>query len=60
MVLSKDSVAAKGLLRNSSVRTTERHYINVPENRAEAIKQLEAKPEGGAGGRTAVASRRPG
>jgi hypothetical protein len=42
MVLSKDSVAAKGLLRNSSVRTTERHYIKVPENRAEAVKQLEA------------------
>ena len=41
--LSKGSLAAKGLLRHSSVSTTERHYIkDVPENTLEAMKQLEA------------------
>ena len=51
--LSKGSLAAKGLLRHSSVSTAERHYIkDVPENTLEAMKQLEAlckdcaKPEG--------------
>jgi integrase len=51
--LSRGSLAAKGLLRHSSVSTTERHYIkDVPENTLEAMKQLEAlckdraKPEG--------------
>jgi len=40
--LSKDSRAAKGLLRHSSVSTTQRHYIkDVPENRLEAMKLLE-------------------
>jgi len=34
---------AKGLLRHSSVTTTERHYIkNVPENTAQAMKLLES------------------
>jgi len=38
-----DSLAAKGLLRHSSVTTTERHYIkDVPENTLEAMRQLEA------------------
>jgi len=53
IALSKGSLAAKGLLRHSSVSTTERHYIkDVPENTLEAMKQLEAlckdraKPEG--------------
>jgi hypothetical protein len=41
--LSKGSLAAKGLLRHSSVSTTECHYIkDVPENTLEAMKQLEA------------------
>jgi integrase len=41
--LSRDSHAAKGLLRHSSVSTTERHYIkDVPENTFQAMKQLEA------------------
>jgi integrase len=41
--LSKGSLAAKGLLRHSSVSTTERHYIkDVPENTLQAMKQLEA------------------
>jgi integrase len=41
--LSKDSLAAKGLLRHSSVSTTERHYIkDVPESTLQAMKQLEA------------------
>ena len=41
--LSKDSHAAKGLLRHSNVSTTERHYIkDVPENTLKAMKQLEA------------------
>ena len=51
--LSKGSLAAKGLLRHSSVSTTERHYIkDVPESTLHAMKQLEAfckdrdKPEG--------------
>lgn len=38
-----DSLAAKGLLRHSSVSTTERHYIkDVPESTLQAMKQLEA------------------
>jgi hypothetical protein len=48
-----DSLAAKGLLRHSSVSTTERHYIkDVPESTLQAMKRLEtlckerAKPEG--------------
>jgi hypothetical protein len=52
-VLSKGSLAAKGLLRHSNVSTTERHYIkDVPENTLLAMEQLEAlckdrsKPEG--------------
>jgi integrase len=41
--LSKDSHAAKGLLRHSNVSTTERHYIkSVPGNTVEAMKKLEA------------------
>lgn len=41
--LSKDAFAAKGLLRHSSVSTTERHYIkDVPKNTLEAMKRLEA------------------
>lgn len=37
-----DSMAAKGLLRHSSVSTTERHYIkDVPETTLQAMKQLE-------------------
>ena len=40
--LSKDSLAAKGLLRHSSVSTTQRHYIkDVPETTLLAMKQLE-------------------
>ncbi len=40
--LSAGSLAAKGLLRHSSVSTTERHYIkDVPEITARAMKQLE-------------------
>ena len=40
--LSKDSFAAKGLLRHSSVTTTERHYIKeVPANTLHAMKLLE-------------------
>jgi hypothetical protein len=40
--MSKDSLAAKGLLRHSSVSTTERHYIkDVPENTLQAMNQLE-------------------
>ncbi len=40
--MSKDSLAAKGLLRHSSVTTTERHYIkDVPENTLRAMNQLE-------------------
>jgi integrase len=42
VALSKDSFAAKGLLRHSSVSTTERHYIkDVPENTLGAMKLLE-------------------
>jgi integrase len=42
-VLSKDSLAAKGLLRHSSVSTTERHYIkNVPSVTLDAMKLLES------------------
>lgn len=38
-----DSLAAKGLLRHSSVSTTERHYIkDVPESTLQAMKLLEA------------------
>jgi integrase len=41
--LSKGSLAAKGLLRHSSVSTTEPHYIkDVLENTLQAMKQLEA------------------
>jgi len=41
--LSKDTLAAKGLLRHASASTTERHYIkDVPENTLRAMKQLEA------------------
>jgi integrase len=41
--LSDNSLAAKGLLRHSSVSTTERHYIkDVPENTLRAMKRLEA------------------
>ena len=40
--MPKDSLAAKGLLRHSSVITTQRHYIkDVPENTLEAMKLLE-------------------
>jgi hypothetical protein len=40
--LSTDSLAAKGLLRHSSVSTTERHYIkDVPESTLQAMKRLE-------------------
>jgi integrase len=43
VALSKDSFAAKGLLRHSSVSTTERHYIkDVSENTAQAMKLLES------------------
>jgi integrase len=38
-----NSLAAKGLLRHSSVSTTERHYIkDVPESTLQAMKQLES------------------
>jgi integrase len=41
--LAKDPIAAKGLLRHSSVSTTERHYIkDVPESTLQAMKLLEA------------------
>ena len=41
--LSTDSLAAKGLLRHSSVSTTERHYIkDVPESTLQAMKRLES------------------
>jgi integrase len=41
--LSTDSLAAKGLLRHSSVSTTERHYIkDAPESTLRAMKRLEA------------------
>lgn len=41
--LSSNSLAAKGLLRHSSVSTTERHYIkDVPEDTLRAMKRLEA------------------
>jgi integrase len=41
--LSTGSLAAKGLLRHSSVSTTERHYIKeVPETTLQAMKRLEA------------------
>ena len=40
--LSKDSLAAKGLLRHSSISTTQRHYIkDVPETTLHAMKLLE-------------------
>ncbi len=43
VALSKDSFAAKGLPRHSSVSTTERHYIkDVPENTVQAMKLLES------------------
>jgi integrase len=38
-----NSLAAKGLLRHSSVSTTERHYIkDVPESTLQAMKRLES------------------
>jgi len=41
--LSKDPLAAKGLLRHSSLATTDRHYLkDVPENTLSAMNQLEA------------------
>lgn len=41
--VEKDSMAAKGLLRHSSVATTERHYIkDVPEITQNAMKKVEA------------------
>jgi integrase len=40
--LSTGSLAAKGLLRHSSVSTTERHYIkDVPDTTLQAMKRLE-------------------
>jgi hypothetical protein len=40
--LSKDPLASKGLLRHSSLATTERHYIkDVPENTLRAMNRLE-------------------
>ncbi|HXN52168.1 MAG TPA: tyrosine-type recombinase/integrase [Candidatus Acidoferrum sp.] len=40
--LSKDPLAAKGLLRHASLATTDRHYLkNVPENTLAAMNQLE-------------------
>lgn len=40
--LSKDPMAAKGLLRHSSLTTTAKHYIkDVPQNTQEAMNQLE-------------------
>lgn len=40
--LSKDSLAAKGLLRHSSISTTQRHYIkDVPSTTLDAMKLLE-------------------
>jgi integrase len=40
--LSKDSLAAKGLLRHSSISTTQRHYIkDVPATTFHAMKLLE-------------------
>jgi hypothetical protein len=40
--LSKDPLASKGLLRHSSLATTERHYIkDVPENTLQAMNRLE-------------------
>jgi hypothetical protein len=40
--LSRDSYAAKGLLRHSSVSTTERHYIkDIPKTTLDAMKRLE-------------------
>ena len=40
--LSKDPLASKGLLRHSSLATTQEHYIkDVPENTVSAMKQLE-------------------
>jgi integrase len=40
--ISKDPLASKGLLRHSSLATTERHYIkDVPENTVQAMNRLE-------------------
>ena len=40
--LSRDPLASKGLLRHSSLATTERHYIkDVPENTLQAMNRLE-------------------
>ena len=41
--LTKDSLAAKGLLRHSNVSTTDRHYIkDVPETTLKAMNLMEA------------------
>ena len=41
--VEKDPMAAKGLLRHSSVLTTQRHYIKeVPETTLNAMKKVEA------------------
>jgi hypothetical protein len=41
--LTRDSLAAKGLLRHSNVSTTERHYIkDVPENTLTVMILLES------------------
>jgi integrase len=40
--ISKDPMASKGLLRHTSLATTERHYIkDVPENTLQAMNRLE-------------------
>jgi integrase len=40
--ISKDPLASKGLLRHTSLATTERHYIkDVPENTLNAMNRLE-------------------
>jgi hypothetical protein len=41
--VEKDPMAAKGLLRHSSVLTTQRHYIkDVPETTLSAMRKVEA------------------
>lgn len=41
--LSRDPLASKGLLRHTTLATTDRHYIkNVPENTVAALNLLEA------------------
>ena len=50
--LSRDPMAAKGLLRHSSVNTTLAHYIkDVPEVTQQAMKQVEALLADGVKGR---------